>query len=352
MSLNYDNTTYVILDIVFYFGYSVYTVGMHRDMEDNYNIPFEKLALDCNIINPQNSKAVIESILALSGKYPNEKLILIYNYFFEHSNNYDVLMFLLKKIDKYKDKSSITILIDSLLMKEKMSQRIHDSDNITRIRVNIAKTLANTKNSQAVYPLLYCLNNKDENYKVKLSCADALGKIGDRYAVLPLMNIVEDESEQSIYVKESAVSALGMIGDEKAVDSLVSIIESKKGFIDKFTFLKERALEALNKLKFRGDRVFNALKKSLNDESPQIRINAIEVLMNSNDSRAVSLIKNMLFDINYEVVKNAVTALYNLFDEDILEEIINNPDMTDKAKTAALNLKEYIKNNGEENNDE
>ena len=90
----------------------------------------------------------------------------------------------------------------------------------------------------------------DENYKVKLSCAEALGKIGDKYAVLPLMNIVEDETESSVYVKESAVSALGMIGDEKAVDSLVSILESKKGFLDKFTFLKERALEALNKLNY------------------------------------------------------------------------------------------------------
>ncbi len=320
-------------------------------MDDNTNIPYEKLAQDCKIISPENPKAVIDSIIALSAKYPSEHLILIYNYFFEHSDCYEVLMFLLGKIDKYKDKSSRTLLIDSLLMKEKLSQRIKDGENVTRIRINITKALANTKDSQAVYPLLYCLNNKDENYKVKLSCADALGKIGDRYAVLPLMNIVEDESESSVYVKESAVSALGMLGDEKAVDSLVFILESKKGFLDKFTFLKERALEALNKLKFRGDRVFHALEKSLHDESPRIRINAIEVLMNSNDARAVDLIKQMLFDADAEVVKNAVTALYNLFDEDILEDIINNPQMTDNAKTAAINLKEYLKNNGEDDNE-
>lgn len=316
-------------------------------MEDNINIPYEKLALECNIINPENPKEVINSIAALSCRYPCEYLILIYNYFFEHSNNYEVLMFLLNKIDKFRDKSSRTLLIDSLLMKEKMSERIKDSENLTRIRVNITKALANTKDSQAVYPLLYCLNNKDENYKVKLSCADALGKIGDRYAVLPLMNIVEDESEASVYVKESAVSALGMIGDDKAVDSLVSILESKKGFLDKFTFLKERALEALNKLKFRGDRVFYALEKSLHDESPQIRINAIEVLMNSNDSRAADLIKKMLYDSNIDVVKNAVAALYNLFEGSILDEIINNPNMPDKAKTAVINLKEELNDEGD-----
>ena len=312
-------------------------------MEENINIPFEKLAQECNIIDPKNSKEVIERIIALSSDYPSEYLVLIYNYFFEHSNNYEVLMFLLQKIDKFKDKSSRGILIDSLIMKGKLSQRIPDADNLTRIRVNITKTLANTKDSQAVYPLLYCLNSKDENYKVKLSCAEALGKIGDRYAVLPLMNILEDETESSVYVKESAVSALGMIGDEKAVDSLVSILESKKGFLDKFTFLKERALEALNKISFKGDRVFNALVKSLRDESPQVRINAIEVLMNSEDDRAIDLIKGMLSDQNREVVQNAVIALYNILGEEILSEIINDETSPSIAKNEALKLQDDLR---------
>ncbi len=323
-------------------------------MEENVILPFEKLVEDCEIVNPENPKISIEKISALSSHYPNEYLVLIYNHFFEISNSYEILMFLLQKIDKFKDKSSRPLLIDSLLMKTKLSTRIADADNIMRIRVNITKVLANTKDSQAVYPLLYCLNSKDEHYKVKLSCAEALGKIGDRYAVLPLMNILEDESESSVYVKESAVSALGMIGDEKAVDSLVSILESKKGFLDKFTFLKERALEALNKLNFHGDRVFNALVKSLRDESPQVRINAIEVLMNSSDDRAVNLIKQMLEDNNREVIQNAVIALYNILGDDILNEIIDTDEYNENAKSEAIKLKENLMDeyDEEENYDE
>lgn len=317
-------------------------------MEENLNIPFDKLVADCEVIDPQNPKDSIAKISALSINYPSEHLILIYNYFFEKSNSYEILIFLLQKIDKYKDKSSRPVLIDSLVMKDKLSQRISDSDSVARLRVYITKVLANTKDSQVVYPLLYCLNSKEENYKVKLSCAEALGKIGDKYAVLPLMNIVEDEAESSIYVKESAVSALGMIGDEKAVDSLVSILESKKGFLDKFTFLKERALEALNKMNFKGDRVFNALVKSLRDESPQVRINAIEVLMNSDDDRAVGLIKGMLSDSNKDVVQNAVIALYNILGDDILNDIINDSNMSDTAKTEALKLQEDLKNDEQE----
>ena len=314
-----------------------------RAMDENLNLPFEKLAEDCNILDPKNPKEVIDKITALSSEYPNEHLVLIYNYFFEVSNSYEVLMFLLKKIDKFKDISSRPILIDSLVMKGKLSQRITDTDNLTRIRVNITKALANTKDSQAVYPLLYCLNSKEENYKVKLSCAEALGKIGDRYAVLPLMNILEDETERSVYVKESAVSALGMIGDEKAVDSLVSILESKKGFLDKFTFLKERALEALNKIHFKGDRVFNALIKSLSDESPQVRINAIEVLMNSGDERAVDLIKRMMSDSKREVVQNAVTALYNLLGDNILNEIISSDKSPVMAREETIKLQDELR---------
>ncbi len=322
-----------------------------QDMEESINLPLEHLAQRCNIIDSINPKSSIEKILGLSNEFPSEHLILIYNYFFEVSNSYEILIFLLNKIDKYKDKSSRTLLIDSLLMKSKLAQRISDSDNLTRIRVNIAKALANTKDPQAVYPLLYCLNNKDENYKIKLSCAEALGKIGDRYAVLPLMNILEDETESSVYVKESAVSALGMIGDEKAVDSLVSIIESKKGFLDKFTFLKERALEALNKLNFKTEKVHNALVKALRDESPRVRINAIEVLMNSNDERAEELIRNMLFDNNQEVVQNAVIALYNMIGDDILEEIINDEKYTDCAKTEAVKLQDDLRRENINEND-
>lgn len=317
-------------------------------MEENKAIPFDKLAQECNIIDSASLKDTIDKIIALSAKYPNEDLILIYNNFFEVSNSYEVLMFLLKKIDKFKSKTSIPILVDSLLMKGKLAQRILDTDNLTRIRENIAKALANTKDSQCVYPLLYCLNNKDENYKIKLSCAEALGKIGDKYAVLPLMNIIEDENESSVYVKESAVSALGMIGDIQAVDSLVAILESKKGFLDKFTFLKERALEALNKLNYRGEKVFKALVKSLKDESPQIRINAIEVLMNSEDDRAIDLIKGMLEDNNTEVVKNAVIALYNLLGDSILEEIINDRKYTKIAREEALNLQDYLQDEANE----
>lgn len=308
-------------------------------MPEKDSLNLDGLALDCKIDSPDAASESIDLIKALQSKYSQEEMIRIYNHFFDISRDYEVIIFLLKRINEERNLSSMSVLIDTLIMKEKFTDRITDADARTRIRVMVAKTLANMKDNQAVYPLLYCLNNKDENYQIRLSCAEALGKIGDKYAVTPLVDLLEDENESSVYIKESAAFALGMIGDTKAVESLVSILETKKGIIDKFTFLKERAIEALSKINFKSDRVFKALKNALIDESTQVRINAIEALMNTDDERAFDLIKGMLKDQEQEVVKNAVIALYNLEGAEILSDIINDecyPEMAKQEATALL----------------
>jgi HEAT repeat protein len=215
-----------------------------------------------------------------------------------------------------------------------------DKDAFINVRVICTKAIANLKDTSAVTPLLYCLNNKDENYKVRLACADALGKIGDRYAVAPLIAVVKDEDEKSVYLRESAASALGMLGDMRAVDPLVSILEAQKGIWDKFTFLKERIIEALGKLRVDDDeRVFNALKNSLFDESAQVRINAIEAIMDTEHPKAVETIKTCLIeDKDEEVKKNALIALYNLVGREILDEVANSADFSDFIKMEAVSM--------------
>ncbi len=187
---------------------------------------------------------------------------------------------------------------------------------------------------------MYCLNNKNENYRVRLACADALGRIGDRFAVAPLIDVVNDEDEKSVYLRESAVSALGLLGDSRAIDPLVSILETKQGIMNKFSFLKERAIEALIKVGFLdNERVFRALKTSLSDESTQVRINAIEALMDSEHPKAFETIKHVLYeDSDVEVKKNAMIALYNMSDRSILDEVIGSPDFPDDLKVEAVSI--------------
>lgn len=295
----------------------------------------ESVAQQCDIHNGDEG-IVIKNIQALDERFERDNLVEIYNYLMSVIKNPDILTVLIQCSDRYRDKSSISPLLDILLMKNLDS----NYDLYINVRVMCTKALANLKDTSAVTPLLYCLNNKDENYKIRLACADALGKIGDRYAVAPLIAVVKDETEKSIYLRESAASALGMLGDIRAVDPLVSILEAQKGIWDKFTFLKERVIEALGKLGFyNDDKVFNALKNSLIDESPQIRINAIEAIMYSENPKAEETIKTCLVeDKDEEVKKNAMIALYNLIGREILDEVINSPDFSDYLKMEAVSM--------------
>lgn len=297
-------------------------------MDKKKILDLEIIVNDCCILEEVKSDIIMENIDKLEKDYSEDDLVTIYNYFLAICKKEDILMYVIRCTDKHRQKSSISPILDLLMNRE----------HSTNLRSMCAKVLGHFKDTCVVTPLLYCLNNKDENYQVRLACADALGRVGDKYAVAPLIDIVQDEDEKSVYVRESAAVALGMLGDRRAIDPLVSILETKKGFIDKFTFLKERIIEVLGKFDFNSDRVFKALEHSLNDESPQIRINAIEALMNSEDERAPELIKEMLEDLDEEVKKNALIAIYNIEGREILDEILREEKYGEFLKTEAQNL--------------
>ncbi len=307
-------------------------------MAKETDLDLNKILQDCQIAQGKDSNAVIANLANLETKYPLEEMTFIYNKILQNEHDPEVLMHIIRRINAYKPQECLDTLLDLMLLKETFKDNLSDKENYIDLRVNVARVISNYKNNKAVLPLLYCMNNKNENYKIRLACAEALGKIGDKYAVTPLIDLVSDENEKSIYVRESAAQALGMIGDMRAVDSLVHILEAKKTFLDKFTFLKERVIEALGKINSNNERVFKALKNSLEDESPQIRINAIEALMNSEDERAVSLIKLALLDKDPEVVENAVIALYNLEGKDVLDEIILSEKYSKNTKDFAQNI--------------
>lgn len=307
-------------------------------MEDKGKLDLEAIAKECNLFEVKADSGTAEAIRkinSLDEKYERDNLVLIYNYFLSVCRVPEVLMSLIQCSDRFRDKSSLSPLLDILLWKVEVDELT--KDDFMNVRVMAAKAIANLKDTSAVTPLLYCLNNKNENYKVRFACADALGKIGDRFAVAPLIDVVKDEDERSVYLRESAASALGMLGDLRAVDPLVSILETKQGIVDKFTFLKERVIEALGKLRLdKNDRVFNALKSSLMDDSSQIRINAIEALMESDHPDAYDAIKECLNDTDDEVKKNALIALYNMTGRRILDDVIEEPSYSDVLKMEAV----------------
>ena len=306
-------------------------------MKDNNFIDIDLIIAECGIDTDLDCNTVIQNILSLENRFDEYNLTQIYNQILTNAQNPKVLMQTIACADKLRDTSTLGPLVDLLLARKQITGQA-DSDDLINLRVLCAKAIGNYKDTSVVGALLYCLNNKDEHYKVRLACADALGKIGDKYAVTPLINLMQDEEEKSVYLKESAVSALAAIGDIRAVDPLVSILEAKQGFLDKFSFLKERVIEALGKLNLDNRKVLNALRKSLMDSSPMVRINAIEAIMNSDAEDAAELIKPCLKDEDEEVQKNALIAMYNLEGRDILDEVLMSEEYSRYLKREAQDL--------------
>lgn len=298
-------------------------------------LDYRSILDDCGI-GKLSAQAVCKNLANLEEFYTSAELVSIYNYCLMHVDDPEILIQVIKFADLYRAESTLAILLELL-----QSKQNSDEDNFEEyvdVRAMSARAIANYKDNATVTVLLRCLNNKNEHYKVRLACADALGRIGDRYAVRPLLDVVEDEEEKSVYLKESATFALGLLGDTSAIDPLVAILESKQGFLDKFSFLKEKIVEALGKLNINNRKVIKALKTSLMDSSPIVRINAIEAIMNSEDEDAAELIRPCLNDEDDEVKRNALIALYNLLGRDILDEVLELPIYTTFLKNEAEEL--------------
>lgn len=302
---------------------------------ENKTLDYNLILQDCGV-GTLAPALVVKNIANLEEFYDSTDLVNIYNFILQNVEEPEILVQVIKYTDAHRAISTLNILLDMLVLRPQANDE--EEDLFINVRAMCARAISNYKDTSTVSTILSCMNNKTEHYKVRLACADALGRIGDRYAVKPLIDLVEDENEKSVYLKESATFALGILGDTSAIDPLVAILESKQGFLDKFSFLKEKVVEALGKLNFHNKKVMKALKNSLMDSSPMVRINAIEAIMNSEDEDAVELIKPCLNDDDDEVKKNALIAIYNLIGRDILDEVIELPIYTEYLKNEAKEL--------------
>ena len=317
----------------------------------NKNINNEKYGDLNKKITSCNLSQYVDLVALLQSTYSKEELSNIYLYILKTQKNIHILYYTIVQIDKIKDIRAIDFLIDILLLKDNFIDYENNvSNELNNLRCLCAKVISNFKSQDGVYPLLYCLNNKDEDYKLRLSCAEALGKIGDNYAVLPLIDILKDEDEKSVYVKESAAIALGMLGDSRALKPLISILESKNGLLSKFSFLKERIIEVISKFGINNNEVFKALVLNLKDESPFVRISVVEALVNIDESlkeNVFNLIQNcMLEDDNEDVIEACIFALVNLSSIyaviEIIEQNKNNIKLNEIFNNLLPQLQEGI----------
>jgi hypothetical protein len=93
-------------------------------------------------------------------------------------------------------------------------------DDDWRVRVGAARALGRIGDSRAVKPLLSAL--KDDDWHVRVAAATALGRIGDSRAVEPLIGALKDPGGP---VRQSAAMALGQLGDGCAIEPIKAALE-------------------------------------------------------------------------------------------------------------------------------
>ena len=96
------------------------------------------------------------------------------------------------------------------------------------------------------------------DWKTRMRAVDILGEIGDKRAVEPLIEALEDENK---HVRLASVVALGKIGDRRAVESLIEALRSKE--------LREVAAFTLGEI--RDGKAVQQLLQILNDENEYVR---------------------------------------------------------------------------------
>ena len=182
-------------------------------------------------------------------------------------------------------------------------------DENSAVRWIAAKALGEIGDKAAVDPLIHAL--KDENSIVRWTATKALGKIGDKAAVDPLIHALKDENS---VIRGTAVKALGEIGDKAAVDPLIHALK------DENSAVRWMATRALGKI---GDKAaVDPLIHSLKDENSDIRETAAGALGEIGDKAAVDPLIHALKDENSIVRWMAAGTLGKIGDKAALEPLV------------------------------
>lgn len=236
-------------------------------------------------------------------------------------------------LSRIKAYSAVPVMVDVLLAthialyENAGTPGFANSDDSLRLRCAAAQALGRIGDDQAIIPLMSILNDKQMNYRLRLAAAESLGRLGDDHAVNPLIEILKDERENSVYLKESAAKALGMLGDIRAVEPLIAAFEEKRGFRSKFNFLKEQIIEAIGRIGKPDGKATDTLIYALSDEAPTIRLAAVEALETIGDGSCIPHLRPLIHDKDDDVAIAAIAAIYHLGGEAAIRELLTQEDL-------------------------
>ena len=157
--------------------------------------------------------------------------------------------------------------------------------------------------------IIQALASKDEHDREE--AADALSELADERAILPLIRLLDDPSA---YVRRAAADALGKSHSQKAVQPLI------RALTDDDRYVRETASESLGHL---GDPAIPALLKSLEDKDWRVRVGSIVAIrIMSVSLPSLDPVLKSLHDESPYVRREAVKTIGRIGDNSIVSYLI------------------------------
>jgi HEAT repeat protein len=123
---------------------------------------------------------------------------------------------------------------------------------------------------------------RDSKPSVRQLAAEALGDIGSREAVAPLVRLIETDTSGA---RLEAIAALGKIGEPSAIEPILSVQRSGS------VAVRRKAIGAL--AQFRDKRAVEALTLALADQNEEVRQSAAAGLGEVGDQRSVAQLERL-----------------------------------------------------------
>jgi HEAT repeat protein len=210
------------------------------------------------------------------------------------------------------------------------------SDQDSTVRETTVQALGKIGSEKAVEPLIRLLADKDS--AVSKSTVQALGEIGSEKAVEPLIRLL---TFQNILLRETTVQALGKIGSEKAVEPLIRLLTDQHPGVCNATIISLGDIGS--------NRAIEPLIKSLLEYQKftshefylvTFRINVGEALVKIGSDRAIEILIQSLKDGDSSIRKRAAVALGKAGGEKAIEPLIQA--LNDQNYVVRINVAEAL----------
>ena len=167
---------------------------------------------------------------------------------------------------------------------------------------------------EAVEPLIDLLGEEYLDPRQIRYTIRALGEIGDPKAIEALARYIDHDDNQ---VRRDVVNALADIGDEHSLELIIQGMRYGR---------PRRALTSASLLTAFGEPALVMLIEALQDEDPQVRMEAARQLSGFEDERVVEPLIELLNDEDASVRRQAASSLCEIPDARALEPLINAMD--------------------------